>query len=328
MRFLLLGVLAFVLCGSPARATAQTLDANALVTEVAQLRFYSSFWINLHHTLYGAASDRRPQTGGRRPVDPLPAPLTAPFTDEERAAWEAAITFYERNIADRDLRFGYDMSHIKIALADGRLDADVISSELRATLQRAAPIYRRHFWTAHDRSNREWIAAMSERLTLIARDIVPTLERLYARQWFTSPIRVDIVWVGRAYTTLNPTHATVSTAESALKEWTSVEIVLHEISHELILGIERELATAFGDRLKGHDGLWHVVQFYLTGVALQEVLRRRGIDYSPYLYSTGLFDRAWSQYRKTIEDVWMPYISGSATRAQAIERTVAAVTSR
>lgn len=328
MRSLVIAVLAFVLCGLPSRAAAQAPDANPLVTEVERLRFYSSFWINLHHTLYGAAWDRRPVTGARRPVDPLPAPLTAPFADEERTAWDAAITFYERNIADRDLRFGYDMAHIKIALADGRLDADVISSELRTTLQRAAPIYRRHFWPAHDRSNREWIAATSKRLRDIARDIVPTLERLYARPWFTSPVRVDIVWVGRAYTTLNPTHATVSTAETVLKDWTSVEMVLHEISHELILGIERELATAFGDRLKGHDGLWHVVQFYLTGVAMQEVLRRRGIEYSPYLYSTGLFDRAWSHYRKTIEDVWTPYIRGSATRAQAIERTVGAITGR
>jgi len=328
MRFLVLAGLACVLCGTPSRASAQAADANALVTEVEQLRFYSSFWINLHHTLYGAAWDRRPDTGARRPVGPLPAPLTASFTDEERAAWDAAIGFYDRNIADRDLRFGYDMADIKIALADGRLDADVISSAHRATLQRAAPIYRRHFWPAHDRSNREWIAATSERLRLIARDIVPTLERLYARPWFTAPVRVDIVWVGRAYTSLKPTHATVSTAESALKDWTSVEIVLHEISHELILGIERELEAAFGDRLRGHDGLWHVVQFYLTGVAVQDVLRRRGIDYSPYLYSTGLFDRAWSNYRKPIEDVWTPYIRGSATRAQAIERTVAAVTGR
>ena len=328
MRVLVFAGLAFIVCGLPSRAAAQAPDADPLVTEVEQLRFYSAFWINLHHTLYGAAWDRRPHTGARRPVDPLPAPLTAPFTDEERTAWDAAITFYDRTIADRDLRFGYDMAHIKIALADGRLEADVISSELRATLQRAAPIYRRYFWPAHDRSNRVWIAATTERLRLIARDIIPTLERLYARPWFTSPVRVDIVWVGRAYTTLNPTHATVSTAEKVLKDWTSVEIVLHEISHELILGIERELAAAFGDRLKGHDGLWHVVQFYLTGVAVQDALRRRGIDYSPYLYSTGLFDRAWSNYRKIIEDVWTPYIRGSAARAQAIERTVSTVTGR
>ena len=328
MRFLVFAVVCLVGCGPSSHVSAQTREATALVTEVEQLRLYSSFWINLHHTLYGAAWDLRPQTGARRPVDPLPARLTAAFTDEERAAWDAAIVFYDRDIADRDLRYGPGMADIKLALADGRLDADVISKELRATLDRAAPIYRRHFWPAHDRSNREWIADTTGRLRGIARDIIPSLERLYARAWFTSPIRVDVVWVGRAYTTLNPTHATVSTADNVLKNWTSVEILLHEISHELILGIERELAVAFGDRLRAHDGLWHVVQFYLTGVAVQDVLRRRGVDYAPYLYSTGLFDRAWSNYRQTIEDVWMPYIRGTATRAQAIERTVAAVTGR
>jgi hypothetical protein len=327
MRLLLLVCWAVAALQPPSQRPPQTRAGDAPVTEVEQLRFYSSFWINLHHTLYGAAWDRRPQTGARRPVDPLPGPLTAAFTGDERAAWETAIAFYERVVADRDLRFGRGMSDIKLALADGRLDADVIDTELRATLERTAPIYRRHFWPAHDRRNRAWIASTSERLRSVARDIVPSLERLYGRPWFTAPVRVDVVWVGRDYTTLHPTHATVSTAR-AQSDWTNVEMVLHEVSHELILGIERELADAFGDRLAGHDGLWHVVQFYMTGVGLQEVLRRRGIAYSPYLYSTGLFDRAWSQYRKTIEDVWTPYIRGSVTRAQTIQRTVAATTTK
>ena len=44
-----------------------------------------------------------------------------------------------------------------------------------------------------------------------------------------------------------------------------------------------------------------------------------------YLYSEGLFDRAWPQYRKPVEDSWTPYVRGDITREQAIQRTVAAV---
>ena len=40
----------------------------------------------------------------------------------------------------------------------------------------------------------------------------------------------------------------------------------------------------------------------------------------------GLFDRAWPQYRKPLEDNWAPYVRGEITRAQAIERTLAALT--
>ena len=66
----------------------------------------------------------------------------------------------------------------------------------------------------------------------------------------------------------------------------------------------------------------------MTGSALRHALLARGIDYTPYLYSTGLFDRAWSQYRRAIEEQREPYVRGESTRAQAIERTIAAITVR
>jgi hypothetical protein len=333
MRRFTLAAMLLTLSGSlPARAHAQSnaVDAplDVPVADVARLRFHSAFWINLHHTLHGEALRRRP--ADRRQIEPAPATPAPSFTAEERAEWDAAIAYYDREIADRDLRTGRDMTGIKLALAAGELASPAIPDALRSVLQRAAPVYRRRLWPAQDRSNREWIADTTTRLRTIAPDIVPALERLYARPWFTAPIRIDIVGVGgRAYTTLNPvTHATVSTAEGPLTGWTSVDMVLHEVSHELILGTEELLATALGDGVKEHGGLWHVVQFYVTGTALQEVLRKRGIEYEPYLYSTGLFDRAWSKYRKPIEEHWAPFVRGAGTREQAIQRTVAAVTGR
>jgi hypothetical protein len=304
--------------------------ADAPVSTTAQLEFHSSFWLNLHHTLFAAAWARRPNTDQRRLVGALPSPLIGPLSDEERAAWDAAVAYYDRELADRDLRTGKGMTSIKLSLAAETLSGEAIGPEPRAVLDRAAPVYRRHFWPAHDRSNREWIRATSEHLRSIERDLVTSHERLYARPWFASPVRVDVVWVGRAYTTLDPfTHATVSPAEGAgLTGWTGVEITVHEVCHELILPTEAALAEAFGDRARQHGGLWHVVQFYQTGAALQQILRARDIDYTPYMYSTGLFDRAWSQYRKPVEDAWGPYVRGEISRAVAIERLVAAVTPR
>lgn len=92
------------------------------------------------------------------------------------------------------------------------------------------------------------------------------------------------------------------------------------------LPTERALADAFGVQWKEHGVLWHVIQFYQTGAALKRILRERDIDYTPYMYSTGLFDRAWSQYRKPVEDHWAPYVRGEITRVQAIERLVTAIT--
>jgi hypothetical protein len=304
--------------------------ADVPVSTVAQLELHSSFWLNLHHTLFAAAWAQRPDTGQRRLVGPLPSPLTGQLTDDERAAWDAAVRYYERELADRDLRTGKGMTSIKLSLAAETLSEPAVPSELRVVLEGAAPVYRRHFWPAHDRANRDWIRTQSDLLRTIERDVVSSHERMYGRPWFAAPVRVDVVWVGRAFTTLDPvTHATVSPAEGAgLTGWTGVEMILHEVCHELILPTEAALADALGGRIGEHGGLWHVIQFYQTGAALQHILRARDIDYTPYMYSTGLFDRAWPHYRKPVEDAWAPYVRGEVTRARAIERLVAGISAR
>jgi hypothetical protein len=302
------------------------------VSEVSDLQFHSAFWMNLHHVLYAAAWAGRPEAGTLRALaGVLPEPLSAPLSAEERHAWDASVEFYDREMAGRDLLFDRGMMRIKTALAAGDLASQAVDRDLREALERAAPVYRRHYWPAHDRANRVWIEATAGSLRSIAGDVIPRLEQLYGEKWFASPVRVDVVWVGNrqgGYTSNNPTHVTVSSGDPEHKGWTSVEIVLHEVSHTLVLPLQKSLADALGDRLQAHGILWHVIQFYLTGAAVQQVLRARGIEYSPYLYSTGLFDRAWARYRQPVEENWEPYVKGTITRERAIQGTLAAVTAR
>ena len=115
---------------------------------------------------------------------------------EDRAVWDAAVEYYDRNLADRDLLTGMGMARIKMALASEDLASDAIGPALRAVLERVAPIYRQRFWSAHDRSNREWIQATADRLRTIEKEIVSAQARMYGRPWFDAPVRVDIVWIG------------------------------------------------------------------------------------------------------------------------------------
>jgi hypothetical protein len=192
-------------------------------------------------------------------------------------------------------------------------------------LESVRPVYRTHFWPAHDRANRAWNERTVDGVRSIAPDVIARLTKLYAKPWFTSPVRIDVVWVGNrqgAYATDGPTHATISSGAANNTGWSAVEIVFHEISHILIEPIERQLATALGDRLRDHGVLWHVVQFYVTGQVVRDVLATRGISYDPYMYSTGLFDRAWSRYRAAVERNWRPYVDGRITLEQAVTGTV------
>ena len=314
----------------PAAMLQGTPERPTRVTEVSQLEFHSSFWLNLHHTLYAAAWARRPEAGTLRArAGALPAPLDAPLSDEERQAWTAAVDFYDKELANRDLLFDRRLSQMKPFLARGDVSALEVGDDVRKVLQQVAPVYRKHYWPVHDKVNRAWIEATVNDIRQVAPEVIAKLERFYGVKWFDSPVRIDAVWIGNrqgAYTTTEPVHAVIASGAPDHKGWNSVEIVFHEISHKLIYPLEADLAKALGEGIKQHRDLWHVVQFHLTGAAVQQTLRARKIDYTPYLYQ-GLIDRAWPQYRDVADKVWRLYADGVIDRDEAIRRSVALVTS-
>jgi len=322
---MLIVLVAAVLAGAVLSAPAQTRP----VVEVSGLALHSAFWPNLHHVLYATAWAGRPEGGTPRArAGALPAPLEADMTVEEREAWDAAIAYYDRELASRDLLFGDGMIDMNLALASaGDAPPDGLAPEHRRVLEAAAPVYRRRWWPAHDRTNRAWIARAADHVRALSPEVPDRLAALYGTPWFTEPVRVDVVWVGNrqgAYTSLRPTHITVSSTDSGNQGWSMAEVLFHESSHALVSPI----STAFRDALraagKQAPNLWHVALFYLTGEVTREALAARDVTYRPYLY-TGLFDRAWPQYRAAIEREWAPYVHGERSLDEAVASVVAAL---
>ena len=293
------------------------------VAEIANIRFYSNELLNLHHTLYAAAWAGR--TEDRVLAQKLPHPLTAPFTREERVAWDQAVHYYDTQIADRDPLNGRGMQGIKTALVSGKIDDPAIDKELRATLEAAGPVFHRYFWPEQDRVNRAWIAAMTERVKAIAPEVIPRLEKTYDSKWFSTPVRADAVWVGhwgQAYTSVNPPHSVLSSTDPVDQDWSGAELVFHEFSHVLNFKLQGKLRSDLGDSVRQHGNLWHAIQFYLTGEVVREVLAARKVDYTPLVYSLGLFDTQWAAYRNLIERVWTPYLRGRYSMDAAVAGTV------
>ena len=48
----------------------------------------------------------------------------------------------------------------------------------------------------------------------------------------------------------------------------------------------------------------------------REQLAKIGVDYRPYLYATGLFDRAWPTFREPVERVVRAFVDGQITLDQ------------
>jgi hypothetical protein len=308
--------------GPEARASGEA------VAEVASLQLHSAFWPNLHHLLYAAAWSLRAGQSGAPPLaGALPSPLEADLTPAERSVWGGAIAYYDHTLASRDLLRDGGMIAVNDALASAgdMLPEAGLTEEHRRVLTSAAAVYRVHWWPEHDRANRAWIEQAAERLRSLSPEVPDRLASLYRTPWFTTPVRVDVVWVGNrqgAYTTLRPTHITISSGDPDNRGWTAAEILFHESSHALV----GPISTAFRDELaaqhKRAPVLWHVALFYLTGEVMRQALAARALEYSPYLYQTGLFDRAWPQFRPIIEREWAPYVAGRRDLEEAVRAVV------
>ena len=311
--------------------------AQAPVTEFEQIRFHSSFWVNLHFTLYAEAL-RTLQSAPDLPQLEAPSrePLRGDLNTAERVAWDEAIAYYRINIARRNLAYGENMTAIQRALADSSdtlAEASAIGQDHRRHLLAAAPVYRRYWWSEHDRAIRTWIADVSVRLREVGPRASERQAALLERGWLTVPVRAEITFFGRAYTVLRRevTLTTMAAGAPNYAGWAGAEMIIHEVSHSLTGSdfsgpcddqIHRE-ATALGKKVP--DGLWHLCLFYITGEVWRSELAARGVQYEPYLYATGLFDRSWKSLRVPVETYLKPYVEGRVSAHIAFRALIEAL---
>jgi hypothetical protein len=308
---------------------AQT-PAPDLVLEQPPFSVYSSFWPNLNNVLWAEAWARRPASKEPSPAGALPEPLAANLTADERAAWDAAVKYYDDEIADLHPLFEMGPIRKVMLAASADLPATGLAPEHRRTLTAAAGVYRKHWWPGHDFANREWVKDPLSKVAALSPAVPERLVKLYGTPWFTQPVRVDVVRVTSregAFTSIDPPPAyiTIASGNPNTTGWMAAEILFHESSHALAMPLLQAFARELQAQGKASRDLWHVALFHLTGEVVRQTLQARNIAYEPYLYKTGLFDRAWPQYKSAIETHWKPYVDGKVTRDEAIRNVVSAI---
>jgi hypothetical protein len=361
---MLLGVLALAwpLCAqvpTPGQGTTATRERPA--PRPPSFDFHSNFWVNLHHFLYqqarlrgqaaaaNAPAPATPASTGAAPVAmPAPAGMVAQgllpleaLSEEERRAWSAALDYYAEALAKRDLLFDGDMVNINNRLAEWEKQPDLSQSGLRAPLveamNKAAPVYRTHWWPEHDRANRAWIAAMEPRVRQMGAALTLRLAAAYQAQWPAALIWVDVShYAGRvgAYTSDDPLHVTISSADPRNAGESGFEILFHEASHGLTRHVEEAIARECRARNKPIPrDLWHAVLFYTTGEVVRRMFAEQAAKegshaaggYTPYAYREGLYARAWPRFQPLLETHWQAYLDGKIDFDRAIARIVNAL---
>ena len=311
-------------------ATLAAQPASELALEQRPFALYSAFWPNLHHLLWAEAWARRPSLGAPSAAGPMPEPLVAPLTPPEKAAWDAAVKYYDDELADLHPLFELGPIRKVMIAAGAELPAKGLTADHRRTLTAAAAVYRKYWWPSHDKANRTWLVDPMAKLATLGPGVPDRIARLYGSTWFKDRVRVGVVRVGAregAYTAIDPApaHITISSSAPNNTGWMAAEVLLHEASHALAMPLMQAFDAESKAQGKNTRDLWHVALFYMTGEVVRQSLNARGITYEPYLYKTGLFDRAWPQFKAPIEQHWRAYVDGRMTRDDAIKAIVAAV---
>jgi hypothetical protein len=289
-------------------------SARAAAQAGTLFEFHSNPWLNLHHILWAR---------GER------AALPADMPDAERAAWNEGLAFYA-TYAKRDLLFDEELVRIKEALrtveANTSLAGVAIDAGVKATLERLMPIYRKHWWPAHDQTNREWTAAARMLVDRHGTALNAAIARAYGVTP-DNPVWVDVAVYANpvgAYTTTRPTHVMISSTDPGYGGYAALEMLFHERSHawgRMLFDGVTEAATAQG--VKVPRQLSHAILFYTAGDLTARELKQHGVAYKHYAEG-GLYDRlCGTGCGEKLSAQWGPYLDGKRTRPEAFTALVA-----
>jgi hypothetical protein len=333
---------------------ATTTQTSGTESPLPVFEMHSGFWVNLHHFLYlqarllkGNSSSTETGRGAAQP-DELPVSLID-FPEADIRAWQNAVAFYSKDLAGRDLLLNGDMEIINNQLSAMEACPDLegkttqlcksgLRQDLVEALERAAPVYRAHWWAQQDRANREWITQVAPMIQKMGVELSGQLADVYQRPWPSERLRVDVVWYGGpfgAYTSLDPIHVTISSHDARNRGVYGFEVLFHESSHALAGAVTAAIAREFRARDKPIPrDFWHALLFYTTG----EIVRR-DVEYGsmtltyeqsngpsgylPYAARFGLYSGSWEHFRGLLDLYWLPYLDGRVSFDTAMARLAA-----
>jgi len=291
------------------------------------------FWLNLHHFLYVLGMVEAKVPDATNPAMAGAAPDAErglrTLNNEDRAAWIAAVHSYATGLS---LRSNLDRAMVTVtrALADvddaPSLSGTMLDPAVVATLERAAPIYRKGWWPSHLTANR---ARKAELERLIAQYGVSTtnyVSKIYGQTWPAAGYPVHMSGYsnfGGAYSVAGgPAFLVFSSMTDQNIGLHGFEIVVHEGMHQWDQAMFGTLtALARVRNVSVPRDLPHAMIFFTAG----EAVRRLDPTYIPFADAEGVWKFKLSgaalpaeRLKPILEDVWKPYMDGRGTRDEAL----------
>jgi hypothetical protein len=334
-------------------------QSNSAEISLPVFELHSSFWINLHHTLYYEARRKKKSTSreGKGDKNPSSAPkpalaVTPPLAEAEQKEWDDAVGYYVANYADKDLLFSTELIQLKDQLGDFE-DCDELSGrkrkfcdaglppKLTQVLEGAAPVYRARLWPEHDRANRNWILRVAPLVREQGVGISERLADIYRTRWPQGKIRVDVSAYANsagAYTTVDPLRVTISSLDPRNQGAEALEVLFHEGSHGIAEPVQAAIIRECRQRDKPIPrDLWHALVLYTTGEVIRPALastvettggkpgKGQSVTNTPMSLRENFSQRGWKDFLDLLQIFWQPYLDGKATFDDAIARMVSSL---
>lgn len=283
------------------------------------------FWLNLHHYLYvlGRVEAKMPDIT-RAAVAGAPADeaegLTGLSTSDQQV-WRDAVAVYAAGPSKLDAIFDATLieltNQLRRASSDQAAAATKIGPAIAVALDRAAPIYRRAWWTRHRDSNRAWLAGIEDPLQRVGARVLAYVTRAYQEPWEKGGYPVHVAafsnWAGAYSTRFNL--LVVSSMNAGNQGMHGFEITFHEAMHQWDEEIDARLRRlAQTHSLKFNDLLSHAMIFYTTGEAVRSVVP----DHVPYADLAGIWKGRMGGFKAALDAHWKPYLDGKGTLDDAL----------
>lgn len=284
------------------------------------------FWLNLHHFLYvlGRAQNGVPDAK-RSAVEAAPVDQVAGLkglNDDDRTAWAGAVTFYANGLSKQDAIFDRGLIDVTNAM---RLPPTATSKALKvdamllATLERAAPIYRRVWWPRHQMANNDRAREFAGYLGEHGDRVLAYVTKAYQESWPKGghPINMSgyANWAG-AYST-NGNLIVIASLDSGTSGTLGLESMFHEGMHQW----DQPMLARLVRLSKEHQtppprgGITHALIWYTAAEAVKSVIpSHRG-----YAETLGM----WRQnpngsFKAGLDAYWKPYLEGKGTLDDAL----------
>ena len=282
------------------------------------------FWLNLNHFLYVLGRAENKTTDAiREAVVRAPADQDQGFAKlsaNEQSTWREIVTSYANGFSKKDLIFDESAASITSALAGAgdakSLQGVTVDPALAALLERAAPIYRKAWWTDQRKSNRAWKTMIEPLLAQYGVPLLKFITNAYKLEWPAAGFPVHLSgysnWAG-AYSTTG----SLLVVSSLAKDTTGalgLETIFHEGMHQWDEPVQLALREQVRQQHKRiPPNLSHALIFYTAGDAVRRIVP----GHVPYAEKFGLWQRGIGVYKDAIEKAWKPYLDGQGTRDEA-----------